>query len=74
MTIEIDKYRSLYTAKALNGYVIVYANTYKKIVAPFTKAMSMLMFKREFEYVFPTQESAENGLKEIEDFIKGKQE
>lgn len=72
MTIEIDKYRILYTAKALNGYVIVYSNTYKGIVAPFTKAMSMQMLKQEFEYFFPTLELAEQTLQEIENFIKSK--
>lgn len=72
MQITIDKYRSLYTAKALNGYVIVYSNTYKGIVAPFTKAMSHIMFKQEFEYTFPTLELAEQTLQEIENFIKSK--
>lgn len=72
MILTIDKYRSLSTAKALNGYVIVYSNTYKGIVAPFTKAMSMLMLKQEFEYFFPTLELAEQTLQEIENFIKSK--
>lgn len=72
MTIEIDKYRSLSTAKALNGYVIVYKNSYKGIVAPFTKAMSMQMYKQEFEYFFPTLELAEQTLQEIKNFIKSK--
>lgn len=72
MTIEIDKYRSLYTAKSLNGYVIVYRNTYKNIVTPFDKEMSSLMFKQEFEYIFPTLELAENTLREIENFLKSK--
>lgn len=72
MTIEIDKYRILYTAKALNGYVIMYKNSYKGIEAPFTKAMSMQMFKQEFEYFFTTLELAEQTLQEIENFIKSK--
>lgn len=70
--LKLDKYRSLYVGRGLNGYVIVYSNTYKGIVAPFTKAMSMQMFKQEFEYFFPTLELAEQTLQEIKKFIKSK--
>lgn len=72
MQITIDKYRSLYTAQSLNGYVIVYKNSYKGIEAPFIKAMSRIMLKQEFEYFFPTLELAENTLREIENFLKSK--
>lgn len=72
MTIDIDKYRILYTAKSLNGYVIMYKNTYKGIEAPFIKPMSHIMLKQEFEYFFPTLELAEQTLQEIENFIKSK--
>lgn len=70
--LKLDKYRSLYIGRALNGYVIMYKNTYKGIEAPFTKAMSMQMFKQEFEYFFTTLELAEQTLQEIENFIKSK--
>lgn len=37
MTVRIDNYRSLYVAESLNGYVIVYKNTFKGITAPFNQ-------------------------------------
>lgn len=73
MTLTIDKYRSLYVAKSLNGYVLVYSNSYKGITAPFTKDMSSMMFQREFEYVFPTLDKANEQLQEIERFLAERQ-
>ena len=73
MTLTIDKYRSLYVAKSLNGYVLVYSNSYKGITAPFTKDMSSMMFQREFEYVFPTLDKANEQLQEIEIFLAERQ-
>jgi hypothetical protein len=72
MTLTIDKYRSLYVAKSLNGYVLVYSNSYKGITAPFTKDMSRQMFGTEFEYFFQTLEQANEGLKEIKIFLANK--
>lgn len=73
MKIEIDKYRRLYVAKSLNGYVLVYSNSYKGITAPFTKDMSSQMFQREFEYTFPTLDKANEQLQEIEIFLSERQ-
>lgn len=73
MNLTIDKYRSLYVARSLNGYVLVYENTYKNIVAPFTKDMSSQMFQREFEYTFPTMDKANEQLQEIERFLAERQ-
>ena len=50
MTVRIDNYRSLYVAESLNGYVIVYKNTFKGITAPFTKEMCLAMFGKSVEY------------------------
>lgn len=71
--IQIDKYRSIYVAKSLNGYVLVYSNSYKGIIAPFTKDMSSMMFQREFEYIFPTLDKANEQLQEIEIFLAERQ-
>ena len=71
--IQIDKYRSIYVAQRLNGYVLVYSNSYKGITAPFTKDMSSMMFQREFEYTFPTLDKANEQLQEIERFLAERQ-
>jgi hypothetical protein len=73
MTLTIDKYRSLYVARSLNGYVLVYSNSYKGITAPFTKDMSSQMFHREFEYTFSTLDKANEQLQEIEIFLAERQ-
>ena len=70
MTVRIDNYRSLYVAESLNGYVIVYKNTFKGITAPFTKEMCMAMFGKSVEYHHQSRANAEDALMKISRFIE----
>lgn len=69
MTVRIDNYRSLYVAESLNGYVIVYKNTFKGITAPFTKEMCLAMFGKSVEYHHQSRANAEDALMKIREFI-----
>lgn len=67
MTVRIDNYRSLYVAESLNGYVIVYKNTFKGITAPFTKEMCMAMFGKSVEYHHQSRANAKDAPTESND-------